>query len=310
MSLHSKTLTIRLMGGLGNQLFQYAFGRRLALANQADLLLDISGYPALAEVDPIHGGRSVELSSFNIVARVIQNKPESRMLGRSRRVWGKVARGLMAVMDLSRPYYARREIVEPTRTQFHFDRQVYDRTFEGNLGVRGFWQSEKYFEAIDRQLRAELTLRNKPAPRTRRLAAAIRATTSVAVHVRHGDNANSVAAALGMLPRGYYAQAVATLKKALRRPNFFVFSDDLPWAMVWLRDLLPNATAVHDPDRAAEDLWLMSLCGHHILANSTFAWWAAWLGRKPGQIVYAPRRYYQNVDRANPDLYPPDWRLI
>jgi len=66
----------------------------------------------------------------------------------------------------------------------------------------------------------------------------------------------------------------------------------------------------NDETRDYEDLRLMSICKHHVLANSTFSWWGAWLGKKPGQIVYAPRRYYQNVDRPNPDLYPDTWRLL
>ena len=107
------------------------------------------------------------------------------------------------------------------------------------------------------------------------------------------------------------ARRCALSAQDLANPHYFVFSDDVSWA----KDLLPAGDQVThvDQNRGAhsyEDLRLMSLGKHHIIANSTFGWWGAWLGKKEGQIVYAPKRYYQNVDRPNPDLYPPTWRQI
>lgn len=310
MTARTNTLTIHLMGGLGNQLFQYAFGRRLALKNRADLLLDVSGYPVCSKVDPLKSQRALELTKFNIAGHVVQRDQAAGPLDRARRVWRKGWGRLAGVVDRFRPYYARREIVEPASRYFRFDRRVYDRDFQGALGVRGFWQTEKYFQAIASLLRRELTLRDPLSPVNQKFAAAIDAATSVAVHVRHGDNANSVAASLGVVARDYYQHSITALMQELTRPEFFVFSDDMEWARHLLSEILPAATMVHNGTAgAAEDLWLMSLCKHHVLANSTFGWWAAWLGRKPGQVVYAPRRYYQGLDRPNPDLYPAEWRL-
>ena len=143
------------------------------------------------------------------------------------------------------------------------------------------------------------------------MAESIRTSTSAAIHVRHGDNASTIAAKLGVLPRRYYEQAVEALRKEIQRARFFIFSDDWQWARTLLGEE-PGFTYVHHNaiDEAHEDLRLMSLCQHHILANSTFGWWGAWLGKKEGQIVYAPRRYYQDADVPNPDLYPSEWRLV
>jgi hypothetical protein len=153
-------------------------------------------------------------------------------------------------------------------------------------------------------VREEITGKNQE------LAKAIQNSVSVAVHVRHGDNASHIAAGLGVLPRQYYLTAMQALGRELANPRYFVFSDDISWA----KELLSGGGITYvDQNRGArsyEDLRLMALGKHHVIANSTFGWWGAWLGKKEGQIVYAPKRYYQNVDRPNPDLYPPSWRQV
>jgi hypothetical protein len=133
---------------------------------------------------------------------------------------------------------------------------------------------------------------------------------AVAVHIRHGDNAGA-AAGLGVLPFSYYQTAIRELRRHVHDPHLFVFSDDLDWAKSLIAFDVPTVFVSHNGATTDyEDLRLMSICKHHVLANSTFSWWGAWLGKKPGQIVYAPRRYYQNADRPNPDLYPESWRLL
>jgi len=309
------SVTVHLAGGLGNQLFQYAFGRRLARANGAALYLDASGYESAGMPDYATGVRVCELSNFAIAGTIVeygasnienQRLPPRSWAGRKLLKWGRL------LIDLPRrikPYYLRREIVEPEANHFRFDRRAYNRTFQGPVSVRGFWQTEKYFSDIEGVLRKELVVRHELAGRNLELARALQDTVSVCVHVRHGDNASQIAARLGVLPSDYYLSAMRALGQDLANPHYFVFSDDVSWA----RDLLPAGVQVTHVDqnrgaRSYEDLRLMSLGKHHIIANSTFGWWGAWLGKKKSQIVYAPKRYYQNVDRPNPDLYPPSWR--
>ncbi len=308
----SNALTVHLMGGLGNQLFQYAFGRRMVLANDATLYLDASGYPAARAREPGLGQRSCELDAFNIVATIVgpateHIPPQQRVP----RLWRKGVRGLRDLTERRKPYYARREILEPPSSHFRFDHRIVERTIRGSVSARGFWQTEKYFDVIEPQLRRELTLRYDLSPSVKRIAAEITSPNSVGIHVRHGDNASGVAASLGVLSQEYYARALTAIQRERERLCFFVFSDDLVWAKGILGDLAEAYYVEHDDEGGSHaDLWLMSLCQHHILANSTFGWWGAWLGKKAGQLVYAPRRYYQNIDRPNPDLYPPAWRLI
>ncbi len=311
MTAGPNVLTVHLMGGLGNQLFQYAFGRRLTLANDAQLFLDASGYEASAASDSGMAVRRCELQHFNIVGTIIGPAAQPTLPHQLvSRWWRKALRWLRQLTDAPKPYYARSEIIEPTSMQFQFDGRVLRRPIRGLISCRGFWQSEKYFTEIEPQLRRELTLSHTLDSSSRDVAAEIGASDSIGVHVRHGDNATAIAPALGVLSADYYRHAVAAIQDEIQKPRFFVFSDDPLWA----HDLLGEVASARfventAPGRGYVDLWLMSRCKHHILANSTLGWWAAWLGRHPQQIVYAPRRYYQNLDLPNPDLYPQTWRL-
>ncbi len=317
MSAEARAVTVHLAGGLGNQLFQYAFGRRFSLANQASLYLDASDYKSGTVPDYTKGVRICELSNFAIAGSIIEDgagrrgqdrrTPKTWMGRKLAKWWNK----LIILAGQTKPYYLRKEIVEPEENHFRFDARLYRRRFDGAVSVRGFWQTEKYFTEIDDLLRKELVVRRDMTGKNLETAKEIDGDNSVCVHVRHGDNANPIAERLGVVPGEYYMRAVHELKRELASPHFFVFSDDVSWA----RQVLPGGLRITyvDHNRGAhshEDLRLMSLGKHYIIANSTFGWWGAWLGRKPGQIVYAPRRYYQNVDRPNPDLYPAAWRLI
>jgi len=308
----SPQLTVHLMGGLGNQLFQYAFGRSLALANGARLVLDASGYQRQDVRDSSTGVRTCEIEHFNIVGEIVcgSDRRSGSGLAILRRI-GKILRLLRRISDTGKPYFCRQEILEPRSNYYHFDPRVLRRKFTGSVYVRGFWQSEKYFLPIEDHLRSELAWHTAMTPENLEFASRIQETTSVAVHVRHGDNARAAAQAMGVLPREYYETTLRALGEELGEPWFFVFSDEIAWA----RHLLgarPGITYVarDKPGEAHQDLELMAQCKHHIVANSTLSWWGAWLGKKSGQIVYAPRRYFQNVDRPNPDLYPESWRLV
>lgn len=302
-------LVVHLMGGLGNQLFQYAFGRRLALLNGADLWLDARGYGEPNSVGQYAELRTYEIGDYNIQAKVL-HRGDIELTGLIGRRALKLMRLRTRWVERRRPYYDRHEIEEPLENAFRFDPAVANRRFRGTLFVRGFWQSERYFQDIEDILRRDLTPRIELPGVPRDLQRQLASKSSVAVHVRHGDNA-STSTALGVLPHSYYEMAMEAISRELPAPRFFVFSDDIAWAQDFL-GTSSKLTYVSSTGRkpSSTDLCLMACCRHHITANSTFSWWGAWLGKKEGQIVYAPRRYYQNIDRPNPDFYPPGWRLL
>jgi hypothetical protein len=304
-------LVIHLMGGLGNQLFQYAFARNLALASEAVLEFDTSGYAGSRHDAGSPWARHCELQYFRTVGSFVGEPAVpighgflSRAIRRGRRL-------LIQVSELGKPYYLRSVIVEPESQRFRFDARLLERQLTGTVEVRGFWQSEKYFQAIERTLRKELVLSGEHESGNAAIAERIGLSESVALHVRHGDNATDVAPNLGVLPPEYYRRCIDAIRRDVVRPEFFVFSDDIVWARQFLAGMERSVFVDrNDPDHSRADLMLMVLCRHHIIANSTFGWWGAWLGKKPGQIVYAPGRYYQNADRPNPDYYPEGWRLV
>jgi hypothetical protein len=306
------TVTIRLGGGLGNQLFQYAFGRRLSMANRALLYLDASGYEDVTQPDSAAGLRMLGLDHFNIAGTLLRRRsdirpPEPWIRRKIRKYWDKFAR----LVEQTKPYYLKQVVVEPERNHFKFDPRLYNRAISGNVSLYGYWQTEKYFAEVEPIIRHELVVRDPLDEANARVAKAIESTNSISIHVRHGDNAGSIATALGVLPSEYFLKAISNLLNCVAQPHFFVFSDDIPWAKELLILAHPTTFVTHNGDaRNYEDLRLMSFCKHHIVGNSTFSWWGAWLGKKDGQIVYAPRRYYQNIDRPNPDLYPERWQLI
>lgn len=136
-----------------------------------------------------------------------------------------------------------------------------------------------------------------------------------AVHtlIRRGDNAHNPPSmrSFGLVPLDYYYTAADRIASEVAEPHFYVFSDDPDWAQANFRLNFPTTFVTHNDDwRNYEHLRLMNRCRHHIIANSIFSWWGAWLGKKPEQIVYAPRKYYQYLDRPTSDLYPTEWRLV
>ncbi len=306
-----RILTVRLGGGLGNQLFQYAFGRRLSMVNQARLLLDATGYDDDGVPDAERGVRILGLDHFAIVGTLVRRieaprAPRNWISRKFRKYWGKA----VDLLESRKPYYLRRRVEEPVSNHFRFDARLYNREIRGRVSLYGYWQTEKYFADIEATIRRELAVRDELEGPNAELAAVIRSTNSVSIHVRHGDNATTETA-LGVLPLSYFSEAIQNIVREIADPHFFVFSDDICWARDFLVLRQPTTFVEHNGDiRNYEDLRLMSYCRHQILSNSTFSWWGAWLGKKEGQIVYAPRRYYQNIDRPNPDLYPAAWRLI
>lgn len=301
-------IIVHLVGGLGNQLFQYAFGRHLAEISQAKLYLDISGYGNNKSPNSKIGKRVCGLQHFNPKGEFLFiSRTDRKQLSLISKIWNKI----LYINSNNKPYYLKQTIIEPKSNYFIFDQNIYNQKIRGNVKIFGYWQSEKYFTDVADSIRREITVKKDLCGKNSMMAHTIQSTNSVAIHVRHGDNANSVAIGHGMLPMVYYRKSIKNLKKELNAPNFFVFSDDIPWAKQEFTFDVPITFVEHNNElNDYEDLRLMSLCNHYIIANSSFSWWGAWLGKKEEQIVYAPKRYYQNIDRPNPDLFPESWRII
>lgn len=271
-----------LAGALGNQMFQYAAGRALALRRGTRLTLDLGWLAPRSRF-------VYELGVFPLDVGLIWSY---RHMRRAR---------VTELLHLAPP--ARRQ--DWKRKGFSFDPGVLD--LPGNARLVGYWQSEKYFTDQEEAIRADFEFREPLDERNAAVAAEIAASTAVAVHVRRGDYVTDPGARsfLGTLPLDYYVAAAELVSGGAPDAHFFVFSDDPAWCRSHLRLGGPTTFVDHNQDRGDEDLRLMTLCRHHIIANSSFSWWGAWLARPDGQVVVAPRRWGVESDAG--DVIPERW---
>ena len=288
--MRSSLVVVRLEGGLGNQLFQYAAGRTIALATGRDLLLDPSAYRA----DPL---RSYQLDHFAIAARPLR---------RGDVPWFRLRRSRLGAIL---PRRARVEIVReafPARVPVWPEAPVEGA---GTPYLIGYWQSERYFVAIADTIRREVRVNAAPEGRNARLLAEIAAGDAVAIHVRRGDYVSNPAATAyhGLCGLDYYHAAIRRLCESVPRPHCFVFSDDLDWVRANLDTGHPTTFVGHNTDTPWEDLRLIAACRHFIVANSSFSWWGAWLGAWPGKQVIAPARWFRADHGGEGEIVPAGW---
>ena len=285
-------LFVRMMGGLGNQLFQYAFARSTALAMGAEVAMD----PRYVWRKGHHTGLAIQ--AFNIQARLATSEELARFPE-----WTiKLSRGL-------------RKWVRPTWNQYHELGLAYDPKAQSRKPgemVSGFWQAERYFAHIRNTLLQELSLKEPLPPAAIEAMRHIQscANPSVAVHVRRGDYLrNSLTAQrFGVCDASYFQNAMQQQQKTLNAPcTFFVFSDDMAWCQQNLPQNL-NMHHVSNPVLKPEhDLILMSQCQHQIISNSTFSWWGAWLNPNHQAHVIAPQPWLDDDSHDPSDIIPRHW---
>jgi hypothetical protein len=283
-------ITVRLIGGLGNQMFQYATGRRLADHHKTNLTLDVSGYHSQHPGDT---PRHYELGTFAIRAEVDErgsNTATSRILTKLR------------VKAPAQPY---------NENGFAFNKKVL--TAPDGIYLNGYWQSERYFNDIRPQLLKDFTFISKTDAPNQTIGKQIQKVNAVSLHVRRGDyvanaNANHFH---GTKTLGYYHDAIALLAKKTKDPHFFVFSDDPEWCKDNIKINYPTTFVTeNDGNSGYKDLHLMSKSKHHIIANSSFSWWGAWLNPSPDKVVIAPKQWFNDSSVDTRDIYPKGWLKI
>lgn len=288
-------IIVRLTGGIGNQFFQYAAGRSLSIRHNCELILDDS---LLNRKNAEDTPRSYELDAFNIQARKISEKEAASLKFRVQRPFRYLYE--IGLLKTSFSYYR-----EP---HFEFDPKYLRLT--GDLIIEGYWQSERYFADIAAELRRELQPKKSPDSNVHTFLSQMLVGNSVSLHIRRGDylsNPNAAAHHV-VCDLDYYRRAVAMIAERVKNPVFFVFSDDPEWVANEFKIDFPTTIVTKlNAWPAYEDLRMMSHCAHHIIANSSFSWWGAWLNASPSKIVVAPSKWFK-VDKNIKDLIPPDWK--
>lgn len=280
-----------LEGGLGNQLFQYAAGCSLAEMHQVDFKINTLPF----ETYKLH---KFSLHHFDISATIASHEEI--------RYYRNIPRRIVDIVTL--PYYRRRLFYERF---FHFD-ENFAKAPKDTLLV-GYWQSEKYFKKITDALRKEFSFKSGPDGTNAAIADQIRNSDSISVHIRRGDYVTDPKASRmhGSANMKYYEDCVNRMITLVKIPVFFIFSDDPEWVKVNFRLKHPSVYIDHnDADANFEDLRLMSLCKHNIIANSSFSWWGAWLNANSDKNVLCPQKWFNNSIRNTMDLIPAEWQKI
>lgn len=287
---------IRMTGGMGNQMFQYALYLKLVSMGKEAKFDDITEYG-------LPNAREIMLWCFGI------DYPKA-----SGEEINEITDGFMKLSHRIRRKLFGRKSLEYHEADCNFDPQVLNR---GSAYLTGYFQSELYFKDIEDQVREAFVFQpvifeKLSEDRRERILSyrkRIEDSLSVSIHLRRGDYLTSSEIYGGNCTEKYYKSGIALIREKYPEAEFFVFSNDDAWTKKWILDSFPGDTGFVVVEGAPEeegylDLYLMSRCRHHILANSSFSWWGAYLNPSPDRTVVAPARWFNNQDCR--DIYTPE----
>jgi hypothetical protein len=294
------------MGGLGNQMFQYAFAYNLALKNNTVLKVDITLLRDKSQPHEIVTHRDLLLDTIFDLKITFATQEEVNYFN------GKKYNSLIG------------KIYNKIAWQFKKHRLIIeeDRKFNAKLlklgkdiCLVGSYQCEQYFSENSTTIKSLYKFRQAILPQTAALSRRMESSNSVAVHVRRGDYVSSplYSKMIGALAIEYYDGAVELIQKNIVNPEFFVFSDDISWCRAAFGKYQLPFTYVdykHDASTAANDLQLMTLNKHFIISNSSYAWWGAWLGESKNSIVIGPNKWFNDQSINGTDIVPKIWIKI
>ena len=288
-------IIVRLMGGLGNQMFQYALARHLSMTNNCELKLDIAYFSKKHR-------RPYGLGHFNIIENFASKKELflfKNINNLSKKPWSYIGK----LLEI-KPGYIEEKI-------FGFNQSILE--LSGDIYLDGYWQSERFFLPIKNALLGEFSLKNNPSNEFLKLEELAKTTDSVAVHVRRGDYVSNerIFNVHGVCPPDYFRTAISEVMNRVANPQFFIFSDEIKWVKANLD--LPSTSVFVSGNRSIKDheeLALMSKCRHNIISNSSFSWWGAWLNKNAEKIVIAPKKWFSDTTLDSKDIIPEQWMKI
>ena len=284
-------IIVKLEGGLGNQMFQYALGRNLSLLHNVPLKIDSSYLQKENQ-----SGRSLRIGAFN--TKLEEATPAEVYACRS---------SLQKFLDRLRLASKKKGVIEREIRFYPKNLKRTDGYFVGH------WNDENYFKSSEDAIRKDFELKKPLGLPAQKIAELIASEPEpVSVHIRRGDYVSipKIAAVHRALPLSYYDEAVKMIIKQKQNAHFFISSDDIEWAKENFPKNYP-ATFISSPEIPDyEELILMGRCKHHIIANSTFSWWGAWLNQNPQKIVIAPTQWFNDPNRGTGGLIPLSWIKI
>lgn len=280
-------LIVKMQGGLGNQMFQYALYCKLKSLGRK-VKVDTSGYCSASDKN----GIQLALKQFPVAIEECSR-------------WEKRIKNNFITVNFDK-HLKCSEIMYRERTSSVYYPEILQKKW---AYLDGYWQTEKYFLDIREEIVSQFCFPETKTEIEREWLDKISATESVSIHIRRGDYLKHADQYGNICTREYYLKAIETIGELLECPHFFVFSDDKEWA----RDFLISFERMNFVDLGKEtgeiyDMKLMAACKHNIIANSSFSWWASWLNQNPKKIVIAPKKWQNGKDC--PDIGCSEWRHL
>ena len=285
-----KMIISELNGGLGNQLFQFAIARNLSIKLNIPFKLDAS----------IYNNNKVRQYNLDVFGckNSLADKTDISFFFPNR------AKGIARILQTLKNKYYRPVVIEEQNFKFNADVLGYTNN---KIYLKGYWQSEKYFNDIRLILLNDLKITMPLKKSNEVLLEKIQSKKSVALHIRRGDYVSNktVANYHGTCSLDYYYNAINYIAQSNEEIVIYVFSDDIDWVKANLKT--KHTICYVENNMNYEDLRLMSSCHHNIIANSSFSWWGAWLNQSSGKVVIAPKNWFINTEINTIDLLPETW---
>ena len=274
---------VKLSGGLGNQMFQYALYRRLQSQGRTVKMDDFTEYAA-------DNTRPKQLqTAFGITYERCTREELTDLTDAYMNPGARVRRKILG-----------RQTKSYMEKQFHFDEAVLEQE---SAYYEGCWQTEKYFKEIEAELRKSFQFQCEIPKATRQFLSQIEATNAVSIHIRRGDYLNSEVQEVygNICTDAYYRKATSRMAELVENPTYYIFTNDRDWAKEQMQEENFVLIDCNDESTGYLDMLLMSKCQHHIIANSSFSWWGAWLNANPDKIIIAPSKWLNGRDCS--DIY-------
>jgi hypothetical protein len=312
-------VVVKLMQGLGNQMFQYAAGRALSLHVKQELKINIDNYSETSL-------RQYELAKFFEMDPAIVSKQEMSQFDLThpvRKVWNKIfknkkirslpyeehafVKAIYSFVYLFRPPHLQHVFEE---RQSHYDKLFFNA--KQSVFLKGYWMSHKYFDRYDETIKKDFSVRRELVAHLDEIVNEMQSTNSIALHIRCGDKLQQKYIDLmGVLTPEYYNDGINFIKsKKGSIGKIYVFTDTLNAAKSYLPPTLKVEWVSTLTKSPIEDFYLMTQCRNIIISNSTFSWWAAYLNKHEDKIVIAPKKWYNNAPYDAKDIYCDDWIKI
>lgn len=288
---------VKFNGGLGNQLFEYAFGLAVEDYYKEEVYYDVSNYNLKTHLET---SRPFLLNKYNTHLKFARKKERKKCINENSKLKNKVNK-----------LFKKEIFKEKSNRIIEKHAQIYDENMfleKENIYFEGFFQSEKYFKHIRKKVLENFTLKESLDEKNTYFLNKILNSTSISLHIRRGDYL--LCDCMENCNLDYYYQGIDYIKQKINNNiEIFIFSDDIPWVKENLK-IADKVNYIDINNDAASycDIELMRNCKHNIIANSSFSWWGAWLNNNPNKIVIAPRIWFKNEPQY--DIIPEEWIKI